>query len=76
MMTIVRALEGAQEREQAVAMALDELAREGARRMIVAALEIEGEEYRQQHRDAGAPNQNRDVKTCPLDFFALTHDSY
>ena len=31
---------------------LDELAREGARRMILAALEVEVEESRQQHRDA------------------------
>lgn len=52
MMTIVRTQEGAQGSEQAVATALDELAREGARRMILAALEIEVEEYRQQHRDA------------------------
>ena len=55
MMTIVRTSEGAQEREQAVATALDELAREEARRMILAALEIEVEEYWQQHRDARAP---------------------
>lgn len=52
MMTIVRTKAAAQEREQVVATALDELAREGARRMILAALEIEVEEYRQQHRDA------------------------
>ena len=32
--------------------ALDELAREGARRMILAALEIEVDEYRQRHREA------------------------
>lgn len=33
-------------------MALDALAREGARRMILAALEVEVEEYRRQYRDA------------------------
>ena len=55
MMTIVRTQEGAQEREQAIATALEELAREGARRMILAALEIEVEEYRQQYRDARDP---------------------
>lgn len=52
MMTIVRAQERAQGSEPEVATALDELAREGARRMILAALEIEVEEYRRQHRDA------------------------
>ncbi len=46
MMTIVRTKAEAQECEQVVATALDELAREGARRMILAALEIEVEEYR------------------------------
>lgn len=56
MMTIVRTKTEAQEREQVVATALDELAREGARRMILAALEIEVEEYRQQHRDARDPH--------------------
>jgi transposase-like protein len=55
MMTIVRTKAEAQESEQVVATALDELAREGARRMILAALEIEVEEYRQQHRDARDP---------------------
>jgi len=55
MMTIVRTKADAQESEQVVATALDELAREGARRMILAALEIEVEEYRQQHRDARDP---------------------
>ena len=38
-----------------MATALDELARDGARRMILAALEVEVEEYRQQHRDARDP---------------------
>ena len=52
MMTMVRTTEGAQGNEPEVATALDELAREGARRMILAALEVEVEEYRQQHRDA------------------------
>ena len=52
MMTLVRTAEGAQGSEAEVATALDELAREGARRMILAALEVEVEEYRQQHRDA------------------------
>ncbi len=51
-MTIVRTTEGVQGSEPEVATALDELAREGARRMILAALEVEVEEYRQQHRDA------------------------
>ena len=55
MMTIVRTKAEAQECEQVVATALDELAREGARRMILAALEIEVEEYRQQYRDARVP---------------------
>jgi len=55
MMTIVRMKAEAQESDQAVGTALDELAREGARRMILAALEIEVEEYRQQHRDARDP---------------------
>ncbi len=48
MMTIVRTQDAAQGRNQAVATALDELAREGARCMILAALEVEVEEYRQQ----------------------------
>ena len=52
MMTIARTTAGEQEREPEVATALDELAREGARRMILAALEIEVDEYRQQHREA------------------------
>ena len=52
MMTLVRTTEGAQGSEAEVATALDELVREGARRMILAALEVEVEEYRQQHRDA------------------------
>ncbi|MGH8473806.1 MAG: transposase [Gammaproteobacteria bacterium] len=55
MMTIVRTKAEAQGSDQAVVTALDELAREGARRMILAALEIEVEEYRQQHRDARDP---------------------
>ncbi|CAI4032123.1 hypothetical protein DNFV4_02548 [Nitrospira tepida] len=55
MLPIVRTQDGAQESEQAVATALDELAREGARRMILAALEVEAEEYRQRHRDARDP---------------------
>ncbi len=55
MRTIVRTKVDAQGSEQAVATALDELAREGARRMILAALEIEVEGYRQQHRDARDP---------------------
>ena len=52
MMTIVRTTTGVQEQEPEVATALDALAREGARRMILAALEVEVEEYRQQHREA------------------------
>lgn len=52
MITIVRTTAGAQGSDPEVATALDELAREGARRMILAALEIEVEEYRQQHREA------------------------
>lgn len=55
MLPIVRTQDGAQESEQAVATALDELAREGVRRMILAALEVEAEEYRQRHRDARDP---------------------
>lgn len=51
MMTIVRADEGAQASEE-IAATLDDLAREGARRMIVAALEIEVEAYRARHRSA------------------------
>jgi hypothetical protein len=45
MMTIVRAQERAQGSEPEVATALDELAREGARRIILAALEVKVEEY-------------------------------
>lgn len=52
MMTIVRTQTDAQQSDQEIATALDELAREGARRMILAALNIEVEEYRQQHHDA------------------------
>jgi transposase-like protein len=52
MMTIVRTTTGVQEQEPEVATALDELAREGARRMILAALEVEVEEYRRQHHEA------------------------
>lgn len=52
MMTIVRTQTEAQQSDQEIATALDELAREGARRMILAALDIEVEEYRQQHHDA------------------------
>lgn len=55
MMTIVRTKGTAQESDQAIATALDELAREGARRMILAALEMEVEEYRQRHCDARDP---------------------
>ena len=52
MMTIVRTQERAQGSDPEVVTALDELAREGARRMILAALEVEVEDYRQQHREA------------------------
>lgn len=52
MMTIVRTTTGAQEQEPEVATALDELAREGARRMILAALEVEVEAYRRRHHEA------------------------
>jgi putative transposase len=52
MMTIVRTTTEVQEPEPEVATALDALAREGARRMILAALEVEVEAYRQQHREA------------------------
>lgn len=52
MMTIVRTPTEAQPSDQEIATALDELAREGARRMILAALDIEVEEYRQQHQAA------------------------
>ena len=46
MMTRVRTKAEEQESATVVATALDELAREGARRMILAALEVEAEEYR------------------------------
>ncbi len=52
MMTIVRTQDGAQGSEQTVATALDELAQEGARRMILAALEVEVAEYLVRHRNA------------------------
>ena len=52
MRTIVRTKVDAQGRDPAVVAARDELAREGARRMILAAVEVEGEAYRQQPRDA------------------------
>ena len=52
MMTIGRTTTGAQGSDPEGATALDELAREGARRMILAALEVEVEEYRQRYRDA------------------------
>jgi putative transposase len=55
MRTIVRTKAVAQESAKVVATARDELAWEGARRMILAALEVEVEEYRQQHRDARDP---------------------
>ena len=55
MSTIVRTKGPAQASAQAIATALDELAREGARRMILAALEIEVAEYQQQHCDARDP---------------------
>jgi len=55
MMTIVRTTAAVQEPESEVTTALDALAREGARRMILAALEVEVEEYRRQYRDARDP---------------------
>lgn len=51
MMTIVQSTERAQEKEPVVTTALDDLAREGARRMILAALEVEVEEYLTRHRE-------------------------
>jgi putative transposase len=52
MVTIVRTNEGAQASEKEVAATLDDLAREGARRMIVAALEVEVTEYLAHHRES------------------------
>lgn len=51
MMTIIHSNGSAQEKEHAVTTALDDLAREGARRMILAALEAEVEEYLTRHRE-------------------------
>jgi len=51
MMTIVRTNRGAQASEEEVVATLDDLAREGARRMSVAALEVEVTEYLARHRD-------------------------
>jgi transposase-like protein len=52
MMTIVRTNGEAQASEAAVAATLDDLAREGARRMIVAALDVEVAEYLTRHRES------------------------
>lgn len=52
MMTIVQPDEDAQGSGNAVTSALDDLAREGARRMILTALEVEVEEYLARHRSA------------------------
>ena len=52
MMTIIHSNGSAQENEAMVATAVDALAREGARRMILAALEVEVEEYVTRHRAA------------------------
>jgi putative transposase len=52
MMTIIHSNGNAQENEPAVMTALDDLAREGARRMILTALEAEVEEYLTRHREA------------------------
>jgi transposase-like protein len=52
MMTSVRTTAGAQGSDPEVATGLDELAREGARRMILVALEGEVEESRQPSREA------------------------
>ena len=49
MMTIVHSTGSAQEKEHALTAALDDLAREGARRMILAPLEAEVEEYLARH---------------------------
>jgi putative transposase len=51
MMTIVRTNGGAQGNETDVTATLDDLAREGARRMIMAALEMEVAEYLAHHRE-------------------------
>jgi transposase-like protein len=51
MMTIVRTEEEAQGTADEITLALDELAREGARRMILAALQAEVEAYHKRHRD-------------------------
>ncbi|MGH7230906.1 MAG: transposase, partial [Nitrospiraceae bacterium] len=50
MMTIVRTDEGAQANEKEIAVTLDDLAREGARRMILAAWDVEVAEYLARHR--------------------------
>ena len=49
-MTIVQPDKEAQGRENVVTSALDDLAREGARRLILAALEVEVEEYLSRYR--------------------------
>ena len=51
MMTMVRTDGAAQATEGGLAVTLDGLAREGARRMILAALEVEVEEYVTRHRE-------------------------
>jgi hypothetical protein len=53
MMTIVRTDGAAQATEDGLAVRLDDLACEGARRIILAALEVEVEEYvTRHHREA------------------------
>jgi hypothetical protein len=52
MMTIVRTDGAAQATEDGPAARLDDLACEGARRVILAALEVEVEEYVTRHRAA------------------------
>ena len=52
MKTIVRMHEEAQAGQAVVAATLDDLAREGARRMIVAALDVEVAEYLTRHRES------------------------
>jgi len=52
MMTIVRTDGAAQATEDGLAARLDDLACEGARRIILAALEVEVEEYVTRHREA------------------------
>jgi hypothetical protein len=63
MMTIVQPDEDAQGRENAVTLALDDLAREGARRIILAALAVEVEEYLARDRSHMTENTTMQIAT-------------